>query len=192
MNVSVDVSGVDLQTERLRLRPFRRSDLEDFYEYAREPRVGPMAGWRPHGDISETRNILDAFIDDGNVLALEYEGRVVGSVGVKESSEADTPAFAGLRCCELGFALSERCWGRGLMPEAVTAVLGWLFGEQGMGAVFCGHYLTNRQSARVQEKCGFRPLREYVSRTAEGTEIKSALNVLCREDWEKTVRGGNT
>ncbi len=192
MNVSVDVSGVELRTERLLLRSFRRSDLEDFYEYAREPHVGPMAGWRPHGDISETRNILDAFIDDGNVLALEFEGRVVGSVGIKESGEADTPPFDALRCCELGFALSERCWGRGLMPEAVTSVLGWLFRTQGMDAVFCSHYLTNRQSGRVQEKCGFRPLREKTSRDADGREVRSALNVRRREDWEKTVRGGKT
>lgn len=34
-----------LETERLVLRPFESSDLDDFYEYAKNPNVGPtLAG----------------------------------------------------------------------------------------------------------------------------------------------------
>ena len=37
-----------LETPRLILRPFRQEDAGDVYEYARDPRVGPIAGWMPH------------------------------------------------------------------------------------------------------------------------------------------------
>ena len=32
MNAPIDVSGVQLHTQRLTLRPWRQSDLEDFFD----------------------------------------------------------------------------------------------------------------------------------------------------------------
>ena len=58
MNAEIDVTGVVLKTERLTLRPWREEDLEDFYAYARMDGVGQMAGWKPHGSIGESRQIL--------------------------------------------------------------------------------------------------------------------------------------
>lgn len=37
-----------LETERLILRPWEEKDAAALYEYARDPRVGPAAGWPPH------------------------------------------------------------------------------------------------------------------------------------------------
>ena len=34
MNKSIDITGIVLQTDRLTLRPFRDTDLQDFNEYA--------------------------------------------------------------------------------------------------------------------------------------------------------------
>ena len=62
MNKPIDITGVSLRTERLTLRPWRESDLEDFYEYARVDGVGQMAGWTPHRDREESRTILSRFI----------------------------------------------------------------------------------------------------------------------------------
>lgn len=42
-----------LETERLILRPWREADAEDLYTYARDPRVGPPAGWPPHTSVVE-------------------------------------------------------------------------------------------------------------------------------------------
>lgn len=35
---------MELSTPRLHLRPFRESDAEDLFDYARDIRVGPIAG----------------------------------------------------------------------------------------------------------------------------------------------------
>ena len=61
MNASFKIGGVTLETERLILRPFRQEDLQDFYEYASVEGVGEMAGWRHHGSIEKSQEILDMF-----------------------------------------------------------------------------------------------------------------------------------
>jgi len=53
MNTQIDITGVVLTTDRLILRPWRDSDLDDLYEYARVDGVGQMAGWNPHKSIEE-------------------------------------------------------------------------------------------------------------------------------------------
>ena len=47
-----------LETPRLILRPFVPEDAEDLFDYARDPRVGPIAGWPPHGSAAESREII--------------------------------------------------------------------------------------------------------------------------------------
>ncbi len=34
-----------LETKRLFLRPWKETDAESLYKYAKDPRVGPVAGW---------------------------------------------------------------------------------------------------------------------------------------------------
>ena len=127
MNTPVDITGVELTTPRLTLRPWRKSDLEDFFEYASVDGVGQMAGWLPHRDTTESQKILDSFISKKKTFALDYQGKAIGSLGIEEYNEDEFPALLDMRCRSLGFVLSKAYWGRGLMPEAVEAVIQWLF-----------------------------------------------------------------
>ncbi len=179
----IDLSNVTLRTERLILRPWRMSDLDDLYEYASVEGVGEMAGWPHHTDKEVSRTILQNFINEKKTFALEYEGKVIGSLGVERYAEQKYPELAGLRCREIGYVLSRDYWGKGLMPEAVREVIRWLFEEQGLDAILCGHFNWNAQSARVQEKCGFRHYGNGVYRTHMDTEEPETVNILTREDW---------
>lgn len=58
MNKQIDITNVVLTTDRLTLRPWRESDLNDFYEYASVDGVGQMAGWNPHRNVEESKMIL--------------------------------------------------------------------------------------------------------------------------------------
>ena len=62
MNTPIDISDVILKTERLTLRPWRQSDLDDFFEYASVDGVGQMAGWIPHANREESQVIMNKFI----------------------------------------------------------------------------------------------------------------------------------
>ena len=179
----VDISNTELRTERLLLRPWRESDLEDLFEYASVEGVGENAGWLPHENREQSREVLNKFIAGRKTFAIEYEGKVVGSLGIEKYQEAMFPEYDGLRCRELGFVLAKPYWGRGLMPEAVNAVLGWLFFDQAYDAVFCGNFVHNAQSARVQEKCGFRPVGLILHQTHYGAVFETQLRVITKDEF---------
>ena len=169
MNHPIDISGIQIQTERLLLRPWKESDLDDFYAYARVDGVGQMAGWIPHRSIEESRQILSSFMEGKKVFALEHQGHVIGSLGVEKYREDLYPEFDLLQGREIGYVLSKDYWGQGLMPEAVNAVVNWLFREEKLDFVMVGHFDWNRQSRRVIEKCGFQCLQNSAFSTRYGT-----------------------
>ncbi len=189
MNAPIDISHTVLRTRRLTLRPWRMDDLNDFYAYARVDGVGQMAGWPPHKSIAESQAILNHFIENKNVFALEHQGHAIGSLGIERYNEAQFPAFAALRCREIGYVLAKEHWGKGLMPEAVGAALEYLFVDVGLDAVFCGHFLSNRQSARVQEKCGFHHLAFVTCKTQTGDVKDEEMNILTRAQWLCKAKG---
>ena len=119
MNPEVDISNVVLKTSRLLIRPWRESDLDDFYAYASVDGVGQMAGWKPHENKEESKMILDMFISHKKTFAIEYQGKVIGSVGIEKYNEAHFPEFENEKCREIGYVLSKDYWGQGLIPEAV-------------------------------------------------------------------------
>ena len=184
MNAPIDISHVTLKTERLLLRPWRQSDLADFNAYASVDGVCQMAGWTPHKSMEESQEILDRFISKKRTFAIEYEGRAIGSLGIEEYNAEKLTELAPLRCREIGFVLAKEHWGKGLMPEAVRAVLRYLFREVGLDAVVCSHYDWNLRSARVQAKCGFLPYREGTQESRiDGSLQHIKINLLRREQW---------
>lgn len=50
-----------LQTERLTLRPWRETDAESLYAYAKDERVGPIAGWLPHKSVGKASKSYKPF-----------------------------------------------------------------------------------------------------------------------------------
>ncbi len=172
-----------LETERLLLRPFTAADAEDLYEYAKDPRVGPAAGWPPHKSVEASREIITTVFAAPNTFAVvdKPSGTVIGSAG-----------FVGRHCDrlpgpddEIGYALSPAFWGRGLMPEAVRELLRYGFEELGFQTIWCGHYDFNDKSRRVVEKCGF--VYRFTDKAwvelmeEERTELHYALT---KEEWK--------
>ena len=185
MNAPVDVTGIRIETERLILRPWRQSDLADFYEYASVDGVGQMAGWKPHESVEESKRILDLFIGEKKTFALESKetGKVIGSLGL-EPREPDASIPEKLLGREIGYVLSKDYWGRGLMPEAVNAVVEHCFARLSFDYLTCGHFLRNVQSRRVIEKCGFSYLKDIDFETRMGTVEPTRLYILynpCKE-----------
>ena len=179
MIAPVDVTNIRIETERLILRPWQISDLEDFYDYAKVDGVGQMCGWLPHKDMEESRQILSMFIDEKKTFALELKEnkKVIGSIGL-ETRDADLGIAENLQGREIGYVLNKDYWGRGLMPEAVKAVIGYCFEKLDFDWLTCGHFIRNNQSRRVVEKCGFRYVKDVVHTTRFGTEEPTKLYVL--------------
>ncbi len=177
MIASVDVTGIRIETERLILSPWKETDLEDFYAYARVEGVGEKAGWNHHRSMEESCSILDMFIREKKTLALEWKenGKVIGSIGLEPRDPGLDERMQGR---EIGYVLSKDYWGRGLMPEAVNAVIGYCFEKLQFDYLTCGHFDHNDRSRRVVEKCGFRFLRKEVTHTVRGVEEQGKLYVM--------------
>lgn len=155
MNASIDVTNVRLETERLVIRPWEQKDLADLYAYASVSGVGEMAGWNHHKSLEESQAVLNMFMDGKKTFALELrESRtVIGSLGI-ELMHPD-PVTGEKYGREIGYVLGKAHWGRGLMPEAVSAVITYCFDVLKYDYLTCGHFAQNMQSKRVIEKCGF-------------------------------------
>lgn len=178
MNAEIDISNVVLRTERLILRPWQESDLDDFFGYASVDGVGEMAGWSHHKTIEETQAVLTAFISGKKTFAIERGGKAIGSLESKNTTRKSSRNSAINRGRELGFVLSKDYWGNGYMAEAVRAVIDYLFGQVGLDFIACGYFTDNPQSKRVQEKCGFAFYKYSKYTTAYGVTKDECINVL--------------
>lgn len=180
MNANIDISDVILKTDRLTLRPWCLDDLADFNEYASVDGVGQMAGWLPHKNIEESREILNMFIAHKKTFALEYNGKAIGSLGIEEYDEVVLPEYDEKLGREIGYVLSKDYWGMGLMPEAVKAVIKYLFEDVKLDFIICNHYTDNERSKRVKEKCGFKQLKLIKIKTQYGADKDKWISVLER------------
>lgn len=143
------------ETERLILRPWAESDAQDLYRLARDPAVGPIAGWPPHTSVENSREIIRSVLSRPETYAvvLKAEGRAVGSIGLfspgTEQVKTQETEW------EIGYWIGVPYWGQGLIPEAVRCLQRYAFEELGCTALWCCRYEGNEKSRRVQEKCGF-------------------------------------
>ena len=145
-----------LETERLILRRWEKNDAESLYEYAKDPDVGPIAGWPAHRSIEESRDVIKNVFNgkEAYAICLKTDNRAIGAIELKLNGHTDMTERDDE--CELGYWLGKPFWGQGIVPEAVKEMLRHAFEEIGMTTVWVGYYEGNAKSKRVQEKCGFR------------------------------------
>ena len=145
-----------LETERLILRPWELDDAEDLFYYAKNPDVGPIAGWPPHTSVENSREIIRTVLAINETYAVvpRSEGKTVGSIGLMmgKDSNLDISEDEG----EVGYWIGVEFWGQGLIPEAVREMLRHGFEDLNLKNIWCGYFDGNEKSKRVQEKCGFR------------------------------------
>ena len=155
-----------LKTERLILRRWEESDAESLYEYAKDPDVGPIAGWPAHQSIGESRDVIRTVFQgkEAYAVCLNTDSRAIGAIELKLNGRTDLTERDDE--CELGYWLGKPFWGQNIMPEAAGELLRHAFEELGMQRVWAGYYEGNSKSRRVQEKCGFR-----YQWTTEGVDV---------------------
>ena len=145
-----------LKTERLILRRWAESDAESLFEYAKDPDVGPVAGWPAHQSVDESLNVIRNVFHgkEAYAICLKTDEKAIGAIELKLNGHTDMTDRDDE--CELGYWLGKPYWGQGIMPEAVKEILRHAFEDIGMTKVWVGYYDCNTKSKRVQEKAGFR------------------------------------
>ena len=146
-----------IETHRLILRRYRMEDAEDmFSNWASDPEVTRFLTWPTHKSVDVTRYVLNDWIskyDDGGFFnwAIEWKetGSVIGNIAVTVLHEETEAA-------ELGYCMSRAFWGRGIMPEALRAVMDYLFDTVGLNRIEAAHDVNNPKSGRAMEKAGLK------------------------------------
>jgi len=173
-----------LETSRLRLREWRLADLEDFYQYARDPDTGLHAGWAPHQSREESLKILEMFICNQDCWAIveRNTGKVIGSFGLHKDSHRRNP---GSRM--IGYVVSHEFKGHGFATEATKAVLKHAFEDLDLDLISVNHFHYNQASRRVIEKCGFQyegTLRQAIVRF-DGAVLDDCCYSMTKQEWFK-------
>lgn len=146
----------ELETERLILRKITPGDVYDVFEYASDPHVTEYLTWDTHRSLEDAMEFIQYTLgrydrDEAGEwgIVLKKTNRLIGSVGFASYDLRNNRA-------ELGYVLSRRYWGQGIMPEAVKKILKFAFVVMGLNRVECCHLLPNEKSGRVMEKVGMR------------------------------------
>lgn len=175
-----------IETERLILRKMRMSDAPDVYRYAQDREVARHVLWEAHQSIWETRAYIRFLLyqyrsgEPGSWgVVLRETGKVVGTIGYM-SYNADNATV------EVGYSLAREHWGKGLMTEALEAVIGETFRVLNLHRIEAMHFTDNPASGRVMEKCGMQHegrLRERIC--CKGVFRDVEMWGILRKDWEK-------
>ena len=180
-----------IETHRLILRRYRIGDAEDmFSNWASDPEVTKFLTWPAHQSVDVTRWLVNDWIshyDDGGffqwAIELKETGSVIGSIGVVRLEEVIGEA-------EIGYCMGRAFWGQGIMPEALRAVIDYLFDTAGIDRICAGHDVRNPNSGRVMEKAGLKKegVRRGGGKNNQGI-CDTACYALLRSDREpKPVR----
>lgn len=180
---------MQLETERLILRRWEEADAESLYEFAKDPDVGPIAGWPPHKSVEESLNVIRNVLNGPECYAIceKNNNKAIGAIELKLKDRTDMTTKDDE--CELGYWLGKPFWGRGYMPEAARELLRHGFEALGMSVIWCGYYDSNNNSKRVQEKLGF-----VYHHTCDEVEVPlmneirvGHTNFLTKERWEAFI-----
>ena len=176
-----------LETERLELTEFTEADASDLYEYAKNPNVGPHAGWSPHKDREESLRIIRELFMPNQTWAIrkKWDSRVIGSISLEPDRYRPDACSR-----ELGYSLAEECWGQGIMTEAAKEVIRFGFEELGLDQIGICTGEANRRSQRVIEKCGFK-YEGTIRRTYkvyDGTLRDSMIFSMLKEEYEEQYK----
>ena len=152
-----------LETDRLLLRHWKESDVNDLYEAAKNPKIGLNAGWTPHKNVEESMEIIKTIFNSDSVFAVELKSnkKVIGSIGylTKESSHLK---YLKDNEVEIGYWISEDYWKKGICTEALKRLIKYCFEIKKYNVIWGTFFLDNSASGRVMEKCGFIKTNEQV------------------------------
>lgn len=146
-----------IETERLILRRFELNDAEAAYKnWMSDDEVSRFMPWTTHPNLSETQAVLAEWIanyekDDFYIWAIELKetGEPIGSIGTSNCSEKSERM-------EVGYCISKKWWHKGIVSEALSAVIIYLFDKVGVNRIEAKHDPRNPNSGKVMKKCGMR------------------------------------
>lgn len=177
-----------LETKRLILRKTKEEDSEQMFKnWANDERVTHFLTWAPYESEDQLRTTYHKFLMDNRdkpdtyqwKIELKELGEIIGSIDVINLKED-------IESAEIGYCIGYNWWHKGIMTEAFSEVIRYLFEEVGLNRIEATHDLRNPHSGEVMKKCGL--IYEGTSRQA-GKNMQGICDVVryavLKEDYFK-------
>jgi len=144
-----------IETDRIKLRPWRDDDAEALFKYASDPDVGTRAGWPPHKSVEESLEIIRTVFHNDTTWAIELKetGEAIGCIGYLPVSGCPIPAREGEPL--VGYWIAKPYWNQGICTEALRLMIEQIRKTTDIMSLISGHFVENPASGLVMEKCGF-------------------------------------
>jgi RimJ/RimL family protein N-acetyltransferase len=182
-----------IHTRRLLLRPLQPGDEQPLYAIFGDPEVMRYWSSPPWTSPDSGREMVERDLAAGpdadwlRLAVVQRDGHaLIGTCTLFDHRPQS-------RRAELGYALARAAWGRGVMHEALSALLDHGFEAWGLNRVEADIDPRNQASARALERLGFQ--REGLLRErweVAGEVSDSALYGLLRRDWRASPSGTAT
>ena len=166
------------KTTNLILRPWEESDAECLYHFAKNPNIGPIAGWPPHKSVEDSLNIIKTVFSKKETYAIVKDDVPIGCVGLL--FHPDTNHWWGENSAELGYWIAEEFWGNGFGFEASEVIVDRAFNELGVERIFASFKYGNIRSMKVLEKLGFKYYSQLNNISYSG-EVFREIAMLCEK-----------
>ena len=176
-----------IETFRLILRKAHREDAEPmFCNWASDPEVTKFLTWPAHSNIAVSEMVIESWLQEYEkdsyyqwMIELKEIGQPIGSISVVRQNDRVEEA-------EIGYCIGTRWWHQGIMTEALSAVIEYLFAEVGMNRVSARHDPNNLNSGGVMRKCGmkYEGTNRACDRNNQGICDAAQYSIL-RGEWQK-------
>ena len=174
-----------IETDRLILRKAIIEDAEPmFRNWASDPEVTKFLTWPPHENTFVTQKVLSEWMAEYErddyyqwMIVLKQIGEPIGSLLVGTVGRAQS--------AHVGYCIGKNWWHKGIMSEALSAVIDFLFTQVGYHRIEAIHDPNNPHSGAVMCKCGmqFEGTLRMADRNNQGICDASQYAIL-RCDWE--------
>lgn len=175
-----------IETSRLILRRAIREDAEPmFRNWASDPEVTKFLTWPAHSNIAVSEMVIGSWLQEYEkesyyqwMIVLKELDEPIGSISVVRQNDRVEEA-------EIGYCIGSQWWHKGIMTEALSAVIEYLFTEVGMNRVAARHDPNNPHSGGVMRKCGmkYEGTHRASDRNNQGI-CDAAQYAMTRSDWE--------
>ena len=176
-----------IETSRLILRRAVREDTEAmFRNWASDPEVTKFLTWPAHSNIAVSEMVIGSWLQEYEkesyyqwMIVLKELDEPIGSISVVRQNDRVEEA-------EIGYCIGRRWWHKGIVSEALSAVIEYLFTEVGVNRVAARHDPNNPHSGGVMRKCGmkYEGTNRACDRNNQGICDAAQYSIL-RGEWQK-------
>lgn len=182
------VGTMQLETERLILRPFRMEDAQAMFDnWASDPEVTKYLTWPTHTSLAVTQKVLKEWVDgyehpdhyNWAITVKSGDDNPIGNISVIHLHE-------NVDAGEIGYCMGKAWWGSGIMTESLRMVIDHLFENVGLNRICARHDPRNVASGRVMQKGGmtYEGTLRQVDRNNVGICDAAYYSILA-EEWKK-------